>query len=107
MAAAAGIIAQVAAVAQTRATPSRGGRRADDKQSWLVQELMFIWEQFGGATRTSTRGCRNARRGGPLVRLLVAACDPLFQACNRKAPTHDAMRGAVRKLLKERKSQPR
>jgi hypothetical protein len=83
---------------------------------------LFIWEQCGGATRTSTHGGRDARRGGPLVRFLMAACDPLFQACKREAckreackheackreaPKHDAMRGAVRKLLKERKPQPR
>src|SRR5262245_50482355 len=35
MAAAAGIIAKVAAAAQTRATPSRGGRRADVNRDWL------------------------------------------------------------------------
>ena len=107
MAAAAGIIAKVAAAAQTRATPSRGGRRADVNRDWLFEQLLFIWEQCGGATRTSTHGGRDARRGGPLVRFLMAACDPLFQACKREAPKHDAMRGAVRKLLKERKPQPR
>jgi len=102
-----GIIAKVAAAAQTRATPSRGGRRADVNRDWLFEQLLFIWEQCGGATRTSTHGGRDARRGGPLVRFLMAACDPLFQACKREAPKHDAMRGAVRKLLKERKPQPR
>jgi len=107
MAAAAGIIAIVDAAAQTRATPSRGGRRADVNRDWLFEQLLFIWEQCGGATRTSTHGGRDARRGGPLVRFLMAACDPLFQACKREAPKHDAMRGAVRKLLKERKPQPR
>jgi len=107
MAAEAGIIAKVAAAAQTRATPSRGGRRADVNRDWLFEQLLFIWEQCGGATRTSTHGGRDARRGGPLVRFLMAACDPLFQACKREAPKHDAMRGAVRKLLKERKPQPR
>ena len=93
--------------AQTRATPSRGGRRADVNRDWLFEQLLFIWEQCGGATRTSTHGGRDARRGGPLVRFLMAACNPLFQACKREAPKHDAMRGAVRKLLKERKPQPR
>jgi len=107
MAAAAGIIAIVDAAAQTRATPSRGGRRADVNRDWLFEQLLFIWEQCGGATRTSTHSGRDARRGGPLVRFLMAACDPLFQACKREAPKHDAMRGAVRKLLKERKPQPR
>ena len=116
MAAAADIIAKVAAAAQMRATPSRGGRRADVNRDWLFEQLLFIWEQCGGATRTSTHGGCNARRGGPLVRFLMAACDPLFQACKREAPKHDAMRGApkhdamrgaVRKLLKERKPQPR
>ena len=107
MAAAAGIIAKIAAAAQTRATPSRGGRREDINRDWLVEQLLFIWEQCGGATHTSTYGGRDARRGGPLVRFLMAACDPLFQACEREAPKHDAMRGAVRKLLKERKPQPR
>jgi len=112
MAAAAGIIAKVAAAAQMRATPSRGGRRADVNRDWLFEQLLFIWEQCGGATRTSTHGGRDARCGGPLVRFLMAACDPLFQACKRQAckreaPKHDAMRGAVRKLLKERKPQPR
>src|SRR5215472_2799603 len=71
MAAAAGIIAQVAAAAQTRATPSRGGRRADVNRDWLFEQLLFIWEQCGGATRTSTHGGRDARRGGPLVRFLM------------------------------------
>jgi len=107
MAAAAGIIAEIAATAQTRATPSRSGRRADVNRDWLFEQLLFIWEECGGATRTSTHGGRDARRGGPLVRFLMAACDPLFQACKRKAPNYDAMRGAVRKLLKERKPQPR
>ena len=93
--------------AQMRATPSRGGRRADVNRDWLFEQLLFIWEQCGGATRTSTHGGRDARRGGPLVRFLMAACGPLFQACKREAPKHDAMRGAVRKLLKERKPQPR
>jgi hypothetical protein len=38
MAAAAGIIAEVAAAAQTRATPSRGGRRADVNRDWLFEQ---------------------------------------------------------------------
>src|SRR5262249_29887188 len=70
MAAAAGIIAQVAAAAQTRATPSRGGRRADVNRDWLLEQMLFIWQESGGATRTSTHGGRDARRGGPLVRFL-------------------------------------
>src|SRR5262249_22922532 len=102
MAAAAGIIAQVAAAAQTRATPSPGGRRVDGNPGWLFGQPVLIRKQCGGATRTSTHGGRDARRGGPLVRFLMAACDPLFQACKREAPKHDAMRGAVRKLLKAR-----
>src|SRR6516162_4525334 len=48
MAAAADIIAKVAAAAQTRATPSRGGRRADVNRDWLFAQLLFIWEQCGG-----------------------------------------------------------
>src|SRR5262252_916010 len=107
MAAEAGIIAKVAAAAQTRATPSRGGRRPDVNRDWLFEQLLLIREQCGGATRTSTHGGRDARRGGPLVRFLMAACGPLFKACKREAPKPDAMRGAVRKLLKERKPQPR
>ena len=73
MAASAGIIAQVAAAAQMRATPSRGGRREDINRDWLVEQLLFIWEQCGGATRTSTHGGRDARPGGPLVRFLTPA----------------------------------
>src|SRR5215813_6855888 len=89
MAAAASLIAKVAAAAQTRATPSRGGRRADVNRDWLFEQLLFIWEQCGGATCMSTHGGRDARRGGPLVRFLMAACAPLFQACKREAPKHE------------------
>src|SRR5215471_7283136 len=88
-------------------TPSRGGRRANVNRDWLFEQLLFIREQCSGATRTNMHGGRDAGRGGPLVRFLMAACDQLFQACKREAAKHDAMRGAVRKLLKERKPQPR
>jgi hypothetical protein len=94
--------AWAAAETWAAAIGARGrGASVDTYRDWLFERLLFIWEECGGATHVSVdRG-----GGGPLVRFLRAACDPVLECSGRRRKTlteHQA-RGAVRKLLQERR----
>jgi hypothetical protein len=80
-----------ATAAQTRAIPSRGGRRADVNRNWLFEQLLFAWEQCGGATRRSTHGGRDAparRIVGPLFDVRLRPAVPSLQARSPRSTTH-------------------
>jgi hypothetical protein len=94
-------------IAQSEAWATAGhargrGRPVDANRDWWFERLLFIWEQCGGDTHVSV----NDERGGPLVRFFRTACDPVFEECSgRQRLTVHQARGAVRKLLQERRPQ--
>jgi hypothetical protein len=84
---------------ERRAALPRRGAPIKRYRDWLFEKVLFVWEELGGATRTSVHG-----DGGPLTRFFKAACNPVFMGCSGHPPlTKHAVRGAVRKLLQERK----
>ena len=88
----------------TARTSSSAGRKPEANRDWLFERLLFIWEECGGETRSSPHS-----GGGPLVRFLRAACDPVFRASSRRRDplTEGQAHQAVQKLLRERGPQDR
>jgi hypothetical protein len=74
-------------------------RRTNWARDWYVEKLLFVWESCGGATRKSAKD----GRGGPMVRFIQCASDPVFRAGDHKPLSAGAAREIVRKLLAERR----
>lgn len=95
------LVSEIAARAEALSREQHPKRptRADPVRDWYLEKLLYVWEQCGGETHASA----NDASGGPLVRFLRLASSPIFAKSSRKPLTAYAARGAVRKLLGERR----
>jgi hypothetical protein len=94
-----GPLADLAAKANRFAAMSRHSSSSRfRRRDWYLAIALTVWEQNGGEPRTSGSG-----DGGPLIRYLLAACNPVFRDCGQDLLTVGAARGAVRKILAQRK----
>jgi hypothetical protein len=94
-----GPLADLATKANIFAAMSRHSNSGRFKRrDFYLAIALTVWEQSGGEPRTSGSG-----DGGPLIRYLLAAANPVLRDCGHGPLTVGAARGAVRKILAQRK----
>jgi len=74
-------------------------RRSDPRRDWLLSMLMNIWRDCGGGMHASIRP---SGRAGPLIRFLDAATRPVFAKHHMRPMTYEALRAAVRRIIRSK-----
>jgi hypothetical protein len=70
----------IAAKVKARSAAARAWHPDKENLAWLFERLLFVWTACGGAETVSTGG---EPGGGPLIRFLLAVCNPLLRRCSR------------------------
>ncbi len=98
--------ARITAIAD-KTTPymnqGRRGRPPDLFGGMYIIILLNRWKACGHAIHPSVN---EKGRGGPLIRFLIAATEPVFTAAGRNPPTATALRAMVRRQQRLAKTKP-